>query len=285
MTEWTSQFPALGIDTPVQMPDTALTADPVFPSVSVAHAMRSALWQLQGLVGSDLLEAGSIRRRLSYLVNGGDIAPVSPSAWDDEFRGPGLDPKWSWARAGAPAGVSGIYSESWGVQNRNLYLITVADTEVWQTDAHCLAQLCPLVPWTASCKMLTYDATSDFPDPVSSGGLWIDDGTDTNILLRRYIKPDNTPSTSTIWREGGVWAASAFARGSIMPEYVYLRLQWTGTELISYSSPDGVRWVRDGNKTPVAWSPVRFGLFAFTGSNNAVGERLTTFKWFRVTTP
>lgn len=279
---WTSDFDNK-IDSILTMLDLVNTVD--VSDQTQWNTLASITQKLEALIGSDAVEAGSLRDALLYYVgNVGDI-PITPAfAESDEFddiatiTGPGA--KWSWIRGGAPSAVSGDYSEDWGVDEGSLWLRMINDTNVFWTDAHCLSQPCPLIavpgdtPWTIACKM-RFAVQGNY----SNWGLFSDDGTDNNILLTRYVFNTSYEATTYLTRAGGgAWSGDVGLHRH-NEDFAYLALRWDGTYLWPYTSLDGIDWVLKGRHT-TGWNPQRFGIYGMSASVT-VAERLVIFPWFR----
>lgn len=274
--EWTSIFPATGIDTTTQMPtliddqDTALS--------SQFNTVKNTLINLETLIGSDLLENGSIRQILNYAVNQGDTPPASPSAYDDEFDGAVLDPKWTWVHGGQPSATSGIFSEGWGVSDSRFWMRIIEDTAAYTSlvDAHAIAQNVPVGNWSVWTKMkfLNWGNYNNF-------GLFVDNGTDNLWVLHRWVYTTSWGLNVTAKNPGVSF--DLFARAHFNDE-AYLKITWNGTLFTFYAGVDGINWAVMGQITPAAWTPVRFGLYALSYSGSAA-ERYCSFEFFRVSQP
>lgn len=280
MPEWTTQYPATGIDTSTQLPNQDLTADE-FPPASVGNIAANIEMSLEALVGSDLIETGSIRDKIRNIIYN-DPPPSSPSIYDDEFYGPALDSKWTWIRAGQPnqTAPDPLYIESWGVSNGWLYMSTIGDTASFTSDAHCIVQNAPGGSWSIYTKIRLTAVGG-----LTNCGIFIDDGTNNNIIWHSYGYFSTTEiRTSTDFIQAP--ASGNIIYRSIYGPGCYLKLSWNGTLFTIYSGVDKDNWIKLATFTPTAWTPSRFGLYTF--ANNAVDPsriRHAQFNFFRFTSP
>lgn len=272
------------IDDDTTLPDQDLTG-PVFPHADCANKLRDVLLDIEGKIGSKLLDSGSARNIVNYAAKSADLPPAVPSAYDCEMRSPAeFNSCFMWIRGGAPSGQepppNDWFYETWGVSGGRLRVTLIRDNGNLLTGGHYASRACPGVPWSAWSKLRFF--------PIGSAtccGVWADDGTDNNVMIIRRIWYSGVIiGVCMDWYEGG-WTNYQYKRYGGAE---YLKLQWDGSQFIGWFSPGGCGWARVGYHTPGGggWTPARFGLlFATVCSVADPGERQFTAKFFRVSTP
>lgn len=266
---WSTVFPAGGLDAPAQMPDLVNVADRTL--IEQIHALRDGIIAMEGEVGSDLLEAHSIRDVLTLLTNPADVPPAVPSAYDDEFVG-GLGGGWWWEFAGAPAAVVAPYSEDWGVGVEGLWMRFIQGGSSFAT-AHCLYKSSPAT-WTATIKVRGIGISNN-----DCWGIIAGQGAGNICILKR--NEEATPLVAV--DRYGPGLLSFLLQTHVCGRETYLRMRWDGTKFSFWCSRDGTGWALMGDVTP-AWVPDKFGIFSWAYSPTG-GERFSTTKFFRVTMP
>lgn len=281
---WSTGFPA-GRDSVANMPDLANLSDAALDSHF--QALRDALIQLEGLTGSDLLEAGSIRA-VAALLSHPDLPPAVPSAWDDEFDDlAAFTANWTWVYGGAPTAVDAVsgFFEAHYVEDSKLYIKYIGEIgggATWQNQAHACVRnvLAPAGPWTVNCKLRSLGC-----DDPPRWGIFADDVVGTGIITH-FHRERAADTVDVEVYQGAAWSTPAnIGRFRYLSNEVYLRLKWDGADFWTYASVDGENWACHGKHTPVGWGAnKRVGLFARSATGTHY-ERMVSFENFRLTEP
>ena len=212
-----------------------------------------------------------------YRLFPGDKPPTSPSAFDDEFDGTSLDPKWSWVNQGGAT-----FAESDG----NGRITAPTGTENWRM----LVQTCPAGDFTATFK---FNYASKINVDVGRFGfilrnsansrfemLGMAAGSASSFQQLRYQRWTNETTFSS--DVGSI----ANPQGGMPWEYV--RVTVAGNIITADWSWDGWTWARylDSSNITTFLGANRAALnqFGFGVSNNGTGlNAQLTAHFFRVT--
>lgn len=201
-----------------------------------------------------------------------DTRPVSPSAYDDEFDGTSLDPKWSWFNQS---------SASISLANGSALMTTPAASG---DNSRGIVQSETGASWTYRARIATGSLTN-------SGANYFGGG----VVIRNSSGPKNVMFLKLYangWKLGAQTRTDTTYVGSIaevtladyghrpeMFDYWEMSLA-SGTITLKYS-PNGVSWRTIGSTTVAAYlgSITHVGLCVFV--NNASYGAFTACDWFR----
>jgi hypothetical protein len=213
-----------------------------------------------------------------------DTPPSSPSAYDDEFSGSSLDPKWAWTGIGEPVGAG----EVWGVKYGKFYTY-LNGGDHGSPPGHAIGQDIPSLAsdWVAVIKMEAYPKVNWHRE-----GIFINGGSNANwvhLMLGynggRRIYFDRWVSGGVSYEQGNI-SLDSYAT-SFRP-VVYLAISHVvSTHLFRfYWSWDGCAWVElsatfDYN----LWGanvPVKIGLVMWQACGSTSNKQAISYDWFRV---
>jgi hypothetical protein len=198
-----------------------------------------------------------------------DWPPASPSAYDDEFTGGALDPKWT-ANVPASSGAPSVIGT----------LLSIATTPINSDHFTTVLQTAPAVPYTATAKVAMTGPNQNF----YYGGICLGDGSGKLIFL--YLQNGG----SVIWSHWNSNTSFNAVTGTLAVDnggMQYLRVIDNGTNLIALASRDGQNFATVLSESRTAFLAAGPTLVGLAGGNNTVAGTATLFScdWFRVTTP
>jgi hypothetical protein len=205
-----------------------------------------------------------------------DIAPTSPSTWDDEFNGTSLDGKWT----------AGFNSITTTVGNGLLQL----QVNVINKHAYFIRQVAPTGSFTVTAK-LAQVVPVKIDD--SREGIFMARTASSVALTCGYDNSNNTQAMfieHSNYSESADWAGyngnyvSAGQQG--LGLFYWYRMRWvTGSSTIftDYSA-NGTIWYNFGSRTGQS-QPDRVGIVVECNSGDAKLTQGMLVDWFRITEP
>jgi hypothetical protein len=215
-----------------------------------------------------------------------DTPPSSPSAYDDEFSGSSLDPKWAWTGLGAPAGAG----EVWGVKYGKFYARVNGNlTGAGNHPGFAIQQNAPSLAgdWFAVAKIMGQPFAN-----YHRQGIFVNGGSTAN-WVHTYLGFDSGRCMYFDYVIAGVgtWRAGLHRFDSLTtqtPSTIYLAIKHeVATHLLRfYWSWDGCAWVElsatfDYN----LWGanvPSHTGIFIWPACSSVANISLISCDWFRV---
>jgi hypothetical protein len=214
-----------------------------------------------------------------------DIPPASPTIYDDEFNST-LNARWAWTGyggAGAPSGGS----ESWGVANGRLVLVTDADGggtfDPASGGGHFLSQDVP--PASSDFLCATKMSAIMFTEP-NSVALVVTDGTSawTNCVTIMFQNKNSSGTLDCSYKTGGTWTyePNTFAEPFTI-DHLVVAIEWIqSTSTLNMKVGYDLDYMTTIlSLSGISWTPDRMGLLMYNNSSVAL-SCVARFDWFRV---
>lgn len=214
-----------------------------------------------------------------------DIAPGSPSAWDDEFDGASLDAKWSQITSASGNDAAATVANGWLTFELNTSGTGNASKRVTGYRQ----------PAPTSGEMTNFEVSAKIADTQwnddARDGVWVANETD-NLA---HVVGTNWPnggagvamgisgySESTDWSTFSGYQAGAPAPNSGRP-ILWVAIRWidASTTLQFWISEDGVLWTPVATRTSMI-RPTKIGLALWSNSNTLDKAHQMAADWFRV---
>lgn len=226
-----------------------------------------------------VLTAAGLVRGIQNILLPLDIPPASPSAWDDEFDGDSLDPKWT-DPATSTSPVDATVADGWLLMEPS----TAGSSSTGKRGGFGIRQDSPSGPFSVMAKVADQKPGDDcrvgiFVASTASSLAWVSGSQLQNSRILNWNRCS--------YSEGADWGASLGEQfiGPLWLSAVWYRIRWDGTTLFFDFSGNGVHWRNAFSTTASVVQPDRCGLVLWANSANALADHQLGADWFRVTEP